>query len=334
MRASSTEASSFNTLREIAADDVARHNSSDDAWIIIKGTVYDVTKFVPTHPGGKEILLPILGRDATDEFEAIGHSKDAVQLLQSMAIGRVACCNDAKMTTAAESRDVSASSLNQFNHPDREITRRRKAEENRDSSIQRNSMLDLNKALLPQVYRLSLSDYAKFTQEIHTMKSSCQLFPNDLLEKLSRTHWAVIPLVWLPIACYSAYLGVSDFELYRLPLLAFPLLWLFGVLFWTFFEYIFHRFVFHYAEGHLPNNGAVIAVHFTIHQIHHIFPLDQLRLVMPPILFFILCTPIYILSSRILCIPSPILYSLWSGQCVLHIERDTECVSCVCVSVY
>ena len=45
--------------------DVAAHASPRDCWIIIKGTVYDVTEFLPQHPGGAEstpstLLLYIL----------------------------------------------------------------------------------------------------------------------------------------------------------------------------------------------------------------------------------------------------------------------------------
>ena len=44
-------------------DQVSKHNSPNDGWIIFEGGVYDIISFLPLHPGGK-ILLDFLGRDA------------------------------------------------------------------------------------------------------------------------------------------------------------------------------------------------------------------------------------------------------------------------------
>lgn len=49
-------------------EQVALHNTEESAWIAVDGKVYDVTDFVDRHPGGKEILLLAVGRDATDLF--------------------------------------------------------------------------------------------------------------------------------------------------------------------------------------------------------------------------------------------------------------------------
>ena len=46
---------------------VEEHNSETDCWIAIEAKVYDVTKFVGSHPGGKAILNGC-GKDATTLF--------------------------------------------------------------------------------------------------------------------------------------------------------------------------------------------------------------------------------------------------------------------------
>lgn len=38
----------------LTKEEVSRHNSASDAWIIVDGKVYDVTTYVDLHPGGKE----------------------------------------------------------------------------------------------------------------------------------------------------------------------------------------------------------------------------------------------------------------------------------------
>ncbi|KAJ4165306.1 hypothetical protein LMH87_006943 [Akanthomyces muscarius] len=57
--------------------DVAQHNSADSCWVIVHGKAYDVTEFLPEHPGGSKIILKYAGKDATEEFEPI-HPPDTL----------------------------------------------------------------------------------------------------------------------------------------------------------------------------------------------------------------------------------------------------------------
>ncbi|KAJ3517377.1 hypothetical protein NLJ89_g549 [Agrocybe chaxingu] len=57
---------------------VAQHKSANSCWVIIQNKVYDVTDFLPDHPGGAEIILKYAGRDATSVYEPI-HPPDALE---------------------------------------------------------------------------------------------------------------------------------------------------------------------------------------------------------------------------------------------------------------
>ncbi|VAI47563.1 unnamed protein product [Triticum turgidum subsp. durum] len=61
--------------------EVRKHSQRKDCWLIISGKVYDVTPFMEEHPGGDEVLLACTGKDATADFEDIGHSDSAKELL-------------------------------------------------------------------------------------------------------------------------------------------------------------------------------------------------------------------------------------------------------------
>ncbi|KAI9469944.1 MAG: cytochrome b5-like heme/steroid binding domain-containing protein [Benjaminiella poitrasii] len=70
-------------------EDVSKHNSRNDLYMIIDKKVYNITKFLDEHPGGDEILIEEGAKDATSAFEDVGHSPDARDILQKYYIGDV-----------------------------------------------------------------------------------------------------------------------------------------------------------------------------------------------------------------------------------------------------
>ncbi|KAL5488375.1 hypothetical protein ACEPAI_6483 [Sanghuangporus weigelae] len=57
-------------MKEYSLDEIAKHNSPRDLWIVVDSKVYDVSRFAQLHPGGAAVLLSknIAGQDATDIF--------------------------------------------------------------------------------------------------------------------------------------------------------------------------------------------------------------------------------------------------------------------------
>lgn len=55
--------------------------------MIIHGKVYDVTAFLDEHPGGYDIVVAASGKDGTEDFEEIGHSTTAKEMLADYYIG-------------------------------------------------------------------------------------------------------------------------------------------------------------------------------------------------------------------------------------------------------
>ncbi|KAL9397713.1 hypothetical protein Peur_011966 [Populus x canadensis] len=72
------------TLEEVSA-----HNSPKDCWLVVEGRVYDLTKFLEDHPGGDDVLLSATGKDATDDFEDVGHSSTARALMDEFYVGDI-----------------------------------------------------------------------------------------------------------------------------------------------------------------------------------------------------------------------------------------------------
>jgi len=81
---------SDSAVKTFRASEVAAHKDKSNPWLIIHDQVYDVSKFLDEHPGGEEVLLEQAGKDATENFEDVGHSSDARDLMKQYLIGELA----------------------------------------------------------------------------------------------------------------------------------------------------------------------------------------------------------------------------------------------------
>ncbi|KAL5201613.1 hypothetical protein ABZP36_035967 [Zizania latifolia] len=84
-------------VRVISSDQLRAHAAADDLWISISGDVYDVTEWLPHHPGGDLPLLTLAGQDATDAFAAY-HPPSVRPLLRRFFVGRL---SDYKVSPAS-----------------------------------------------------------------------------------------------------------------------------------------------------------------------------------------------------------------------------------------
>jgi sterol desaturase/sphingolipid hydroxylase (fatty acid hydroxylase superfamily) len=71
---------------------------------------------------------------------------------------------------------------------------------------------------------------------------------------------------------------------------AVAILFLSGIFFWTFFEYMMHRFVFHIVS----ESPRAQKIAYVMHGNHHEFPRDRQRLFMPPVPSLILASIIFL----------------------------------------
>eukprot|EP00210_Caulerpa_lentillifera_P006902 g6599.t1 len=80
------------TLSTFTREEVAKHNTPEDLWVIIRPInsqeyrVYDLTSYVDEHPGGNGILNNA-GGDSTDGFHGLQHPQRAYKILESFRIG-------------------------------------------------------------------------------------------------------------------------------------------------------------------------------------------------------------------------------------------------------
>lgn len=147
--------------------------------------------------------------------------------------------------------------------------------------------MDLNKPILNQISKLN-NNYQEW---IHSSikSNSLIMFENETLEKLTKTKWYIIPIVYIPIIILLLFNSYQNITFIKFILSLF-----YGIILWGYTEYFLHRFIFHFKTDIFP----FTLIHFTFHGIHHKTPNDSNRLVFPPlfgILFFLI--PFYYITT-------------------------------------
>jgi sterol desaturase/sphingolipid hydroxylase (fatty acid hydroxylase superfamily) len=102
-----------------------------------------------------------------------------------------------------------------------------------------------------------------------------QMFNHPFFEWFTGTRPRTLALIFLPVSVYFVWAGVvAGWS----PLVS-SLLFAGGIVLWTAIEYLLHRFVFHPT----PRGRLGVLFAYLIHGVHHAFPEDRRRWLMPPI---------------------------------------------------
>jgi sterol desaturase/sphingolipid hydroxylase (fatty acid hydroxylase superfamily) len=142
---------------------------------------------------------------------------------------------------------------------------------------------------------------------------SVRMFRSNALESLSKVPFYVPLLVYVPVILLLAGKALWGVGMAGLPFAGY---FAGGLLFWTLTEYVLHRFVFHYA----PRSAWGKRMHFIFHGVHHDYPNDAQRLVMPPAASIPLAGLFYLLFDLVL--PEPPLPVAFAGFLTGYLVYD------------
>ena len=122
---------------------------------------------------------------------------------------------------------------------------------------------------------------------------TARMFKSDFLEAFSKVHWSVPLFIYVPVIGYLFYLSIVDYKVSALDMSG---LIVAGLFIWTITEYLLHRFIFHFHAT--TDFGKRIS--FMFHGVHHDYPNDTKRLVMPPSVSIPLAIGFFFLFKAIL----------------------------------
>ncbi len=119
-----------------------------------------------------------------------------------------------------------------------------------------------------------------------------RMFENDFLESLSKVHFSVPLFIYIPVIAYFLYKAIVDYVLGADTIISLIFV---GLFVWTITEYTLHRFIFHFSA----KSKFGKKIHFIFHGVHHDYPSDSKRLVMPPSVSIPLALLFYFLFESI-----------------------------------
>lgn len=77
------------TVKQYTREEISKWDTKKENVFIIDNVVYNVTEFLDEHPGGHEVLVNLAGKDASEDFDDVGHSLDAKDLMKKYVVGEL-----------------------------------------------------------------------------------------------------------------------------------------------------------------------------------------------------------------------------------------------------
>lgn len=87
LKASGADLRGVDTLLRVTPSMLKLHNKKDDAWSAFYGKVYNITPYIPFHPGGERDLMRVAGRDGTKLFATTHGWVNADFMLDACLVG-------------------------------------------------------------------------------------------------------------------------------------------------------------------------------------------------------------------------------------------------------
>ena len=140
-----------------------------------------------------------------------------------------------------------------------------------------------------------------------------RMFKSDFMEFFSHIHPATPLVIYLPAIAFALYAAISRNGLSILNVAAF---FVAGVMCWSLLEYVIHRRIFHYE----PKSRIGKQFHFIMHGVHHDYPNDAKRLVMPPVISIPLAIIFYLVFAFLFGNAAP---AIWAGLVAGYVCYDS-----------
>ncbi|XP_062129785.1 uncharacterized protein LOC133841374 [Drosophila sulfurigaster albostrigata] len=253
---------------------------------------YDISEFMHKHPGGINTLKGLNDSDMTSRFmKAPPHSDAAMYLMREYKVDSSEYESTKKSKESHSKNTSSENGIELLQHPkESEDTNNNQLDESMEH------LVDWSKAMLPQIKNIT-----KYYDEwVHKpVDRPLRLFGPWYLEMCTKTPWWVVPTFWIPVITVLAGLEFQAKAKSTSDVAILSGYILFGVLLWTFLEYVLHRWVFHIKLTE-DSGPWLCTFHFMIHGLHHKVPFDPMRLVFPPLPGVVLASILYSPISLIL----------------------------------
>lgn len=287
--------------------------------VVVCGHVIDLSLFADVHPGGKRVLEMSVCRDVTSLFFGVGdtdakldgrrlhtHSRRAFhRLLSRYKVARLKDTDDCSPSRVSARWGHSYADWAQMAKAGIDVVDGKNGEDAPGSTgqpvnattgrVDIDTCVDMKRPIVGQIASLHGSLYERW---IHskpcTGVESPRFFQWEVMEVCSKSHWATVPLIWLPVALWALAVSLQSGQIVgALPRqrhsacggiltgnALFVAQWAaVGYFLWSVLEYTIHRFLFHLS----PKSKFGKTLHFIVHGCHHKFPMDKMRLVFPPV---------------------------------------------------